>query len=137
MSVKINRESRSVKDVKLEELSNANHLAILAGFDHAGEHYSMTLEDQTNMVGLTGAAAQGQSVPYHADGKDCRMYTAEEFIALSGAAMADKIYKTAYYNHLRQWVNRTANYRDVQAITYGAELPADLKASMAELLGNA
>lgn len=135
MAVTELRPSRSVKQLKLEELSNASNTDILAGFDHKDAHYSMTIEDQKNILALSLAAAQGQSVPYHADGEPCRLYSAEEFNALATAATAFTVEKTTYFNTLKQWVTRAKDVDEVQGIYYGADLPDDLATYMGELLG--
>ena len=130
------RPSRSVREIKFAELSAASNADIVAGFDHTdGKHYSMTLEDQKNILALSLAAAQGQSVPCHADGQNCRVYTPEEFTALAQAATAHVTYRTTYYNMLKQWVNRLRKVETIMAVSYGAQLPDDLAEDMAALLG--
>jgi hypothetical protein len=129
------RPSRSVRERKLAELSAASGADIVAGFDADGKRYSMTIEDQKNILALSLAAAQGQSVPYHADGEPCRLYSAEEFTALAEAATAFTVGKTTYFNALKQWVTRTEDGEAVNAIYYGADLPDDLAEYVAGLLG--
>ena len=73
---------------------------------------------------------------YHADGELCRMYTAEEFTALAQAATAHVFYHRTYCNHLNAWIKR-AGLDEIPAIVYGADLPADLAASMAALIEKA
>lgn len=77
-----------------------------------------------------------EEVPYHADGELCRMYTAEEFTALTQAATAHVFYHRTYCNHLNAWIKR-AGLDEIPAIVYGADLPADLAASMAALIEKA
>ena len=77
-----------------------------------------------------------KEVPYHADGELCRMYTAEEFTALTQAATAHVFYHRTYCNHLNAWIKR-AGLDEIPAIVYGADLPADLAASMAALIEKA
>jgi hypothetical protein len=135
MATKELRPSRSVREIKLAELSGASNADIVAGFEHAdGEHYSLTIEDQKNILALSLAASQGQSVPYHADGEPCRVYAPEEFTALAEAATAHTVYRTTYYNFLKQWVLRCETPEDIAEIYYGAQLPEDLAAGMAAIL---
>jgi hypothetical protein len=136
MAVHEIRPSRSIKEIKLAELSAASNADILAGFDHTdGAHYSMTLEDPKNVLALSLAASQGQSVPYHADGKPCRLYSAEEFNALAQAATAFTVQKTTYFNALKQWVQRSKTPKTINSIHYGADLPDDLAEYVDGLLG--
>ena len=72
-------------------------------------------------------------MPYHADGELCRMYPAEEFAVLAQAAMAHVFYHRTYCNHVNAWIAR-AEAEELAGITYGAELPEDLAASMAAIL---
>lgn len=64
------------------------------------------------------------------------MYTAEEFTALTQAATAHVFYHRTYCNHLNAWIKR-AGLDEIPAIVYGADLPADLAASMAALIEKA
>lgn len=75
-------------------------------------------------------------MPYHADGELCRMYPAEEFSALARAATAHVFYCRTYCNHLNAWLRR-AGLGELEEISYGAALPADLAEHMAAVLAEA
>ena len=110
---------------------------IYAGIDVGGAHYSLTEHDQTELMAQFQTVKEGaKEVPYHADGELCRMYTAEEFTALTQAATAHVFYHRTYCNHLNAWIKR-AGLDEIPAIVYGADLPADLAASMAALIEKA
>lgn len=136
----IGPDVEEVRPGKLTELSQACNAAIIAGCDvelsTGSGHISLTNEDQIN---LTNAAATVQSgvamYPYHLDGQLCTMYPAADILAMAQAATAHKLYHTTYYNHLASWVKRCTTSAEVQAITYGSELPEDLAANMAAILG--
>ena len=49
------------------------------------------------------------------------------------AATAHVFYHRTYCNHLNAWIKR-ADLAELDSISYGAELPADLAASMAEII---
>ena len=70
------------------------------------------------------------------DGELCRMFTAAEIGAVGQASIAHKLYHTTYCNHLFAWIRR-ATASELAGITYGAELPEDLAASMQALLTQA
>lgn len=97
---------------------------------------SITLDTGTNMAQFQTVKEGAKEVPYHADGELCRMYTAEEFTALTQAATAHVFYHRTYCNHLNAWIKR-AGLDEIPAIVYGADLPADLAASMAALIEKA
>ena len=123
-----------VRAAKKEEIGLACSAAIYAGIDVNGSHYSLTEHDQTELMAQFTTVKEGAAaVPYHADGELCRMFPAEEFTALAQAATAHVFYHRTYCNHVNAWIKR-AGLDELPAITYGAELPADLAASMAEII---
>lgn len=130
----------AVQSAKLAELSAACSQAIVAGCDvelsAASGHISLTAEDQINLTAALNAVEQGAAgYPYHLEGQLCAIFPAADIRLLAQAAAAHKLYHTTYYNHLAAWVRRCDEVAEVQAIIYGAELPADLAANMADILG--
>jgi hypothetical protein len=136
MAMKELRPSRSVRENKITELSDACRSAIIAGIDIGDRHYTLKEDDQINIGNLAILAAQGQPVLYHADGELCAVFPPEDFAVLAQAATTHKLYHTTYFNHLKAWVNRTESPDEVNAIAYGADLPDDLAANMRGLLGS-
>ena len=129
-----------VQSAKLAELSTACSQAIIAGCDvelsAASGHISLTAEDQINLTAALNAVEQGAAgYPYHLDGQLCAIFSAIDIRLLAQAAASHKLYHTTYYNHLAAWVRRSETTEEVQAITYGTELPEDLAANMANILG--
>lgn len=127
---------------KLSEISATCQAAIHAGFDleteNGTEHFSLTAEDQINIQNLMMQVASGAlAVPYHADNTPCRMFSAGEIMAVAEGAVRHKTYHTTYCNHLNVWIRRCTDAQELQDITYGTELPEDLAANMAALLGGA
>lgn len=126
---------------KTAAMSAACNAAITAGMDvtttQGTEHFSLQETDQINLTAAVTAVQQGAaSYPYHADGELCRMFTAAEIGAVGEASIAHKLYHTTYCNHLFAWIRR-ATASELAEITYGAELPEDLAASMQALLTQA
>ena len=132
-----------VRAAKLQEISAACNAAITAGCDvtltdGSTGHISLTAEDQINLSTATQAVGQGAAgYPYHLDGQLCTLYPAVDIMAMAQAATAHKLYHTTYYNHLAAWARRCETVEEVAAVTYGAELPEDLAANMAEILAAA
>lgn len=127
------------KEAKLAEIAAACEAAIYAGVGvqttEGVEHFSLTLNDQTNISNLALQSAQGLPVLYHADGKLCRAFSPEEMGAVATAAVMHKTYHTTLCNHLNVWIRRTEDDEELAAITYDSVLPADLAANMNALLG--
>ena len=126
---------------KTAEMSAACNAAITAGMDvtttQGTEHFSLQETDQINLTAAVTAVQQGAAgYPYHADGELCRMFSAAEIGAVGEASIAHKLYHTTYCNHLFAWIRR-ATAAELAGITYGAELPEDLAASMQALLTQA
>ena len=129
-----------VQSAKLAELSTACSQAIISGCDvelsAASGHISLTAEDQINLTAALNTVEQGAAgYPYHLDGQLCAVFSAADIRLLAQAATSHKLYHTTYYNHLAAWVRRSETTEEVQAITYGTELPEDLAANMANILG--
>ena len=129
------------RSAKTAEMSAACNVAITAGMDvettQGTEHFSLQETDQINLTAAVTAVQQGAAgYPYHADGELCRMFTAAEIGAVGEASIAHKLYHTTYCNHLFAWIRR-ASAAELSGITYGAELPEDLAASMQALLTQA
>ena len=128
----------ALRSAKLSELSAACNAAIVAGCDvtlsTTTGHIGLTDEDQINLTTAVGAVNQGaEGYPYHLDGQLCAIYPAADIIAMGEAATAHKLYHTTYCNHLMAWARR-ATADELEGITYGAELPADLAANMEGIL---
>lgn len=122
---------------KKREISNACEEAITAGFDYHGEHYSMTLEDQSNMLSLLSSAENGSSVIYHADGKECREYTSSEFIDLFNEANKYKEEQMVYCNLLMRQIEQMEYVIDIMSVTYGVtELNEAYSLKYNEIIGS-
>lgn len=123
-----------VREAKRQEIGAACSAAIYAGVEVDGRRYSLTEHDQTEIAAQYATVREGAAaVPYHADGELYRMYPAEEFAALARAATAHIFYHRTYCNHVNAWIRR-AGLEELAGIVYGAALPEDLAAGMAEII---
>lgn len=133
----------ALRGAKHTELSEASHAAIVAGFDVALSdgtmgHFSMEETDQINLTAAVAAVERGAaSYPYHADGALCKLFPAADILRVAQAATAHKLYHTTYCNHMLAWARRTETAAELDGMTYGAALPADLAANMEEVLASA
>ncbi|MEA5083306.1 MAG: hypothetical protein VB018_04035 [Lachnospiraceae bacterium] len=130
----------AIKSNKKKEVSQNCQSTIYVGYDvetsKGTKHFSLTIEDQTNLNGAYNAVLQGaEAYPYHADGELCEMYSAEDIKTMSTAAVAFKLYHVTYCNHLNVWINRSETADEIKAIYYGIELPEDLKANFELIIG--
>lgn len=122
--VEIEKEAfQSFINSKLQELSNQCQKAITDGIEYNGEHFSYTLTDQNNISNTFQLAmSTGLSVPYHADGQDCRLYSKEEIMSIYFAQETNVTHHTTYYNQLKQYILTLTTEEEINAVEYGQEL---------------
>ena len=104
---------------KKAELSEECEKTIVAGVDVGDAHYSLTIEDQANILALTPLAQAGNSVFYHSDSNMCCEYSSDEFLAVVNAATVFKTLQTTYCNLLMRQVEAMTNAEEVRAVKYG------------------
>ena len=104
---------------KKAELSAECEKTIVAGVDVGDAHYSLTIEDQANILALTPLAQAGNSVFYHSDSNMCREYSSNEFLAVVNAATVFKTLQTTYCNLLMKQVEAMTDAEEVRAVEYG------------------
>ena len=126
---------------KKAELSEECEKAIVAGVDIGDAHYSLTIEDQANILAWMAVAQTGKAVPYHCDGQPCRIYAAEEFMEVANAAVAYKTHNTTYCNLLMRQVENMSDTDEVKTVQYGitkleGEYAEQYKIIMASLVGD-
>lgn len=134
--------AESIIPAKKEELSKACEATIVAGVDVGDKHYSMTIEDQANILAWMAVAQTGKAVPYHSDGNPCEVYSAEDFLAVANAAVAFKTAQTTYCNLLMRQVEEMTDAEEIKAVEYGVtqlneKYQAQYNVIMASLAGDA
>ena len=136
-------QMETLRAKKLEEASDACEAAITAGIDvlfgdGTQEHFSLEVPDQSNIDSIFNAVLLGATAyPYHADGKQCKLYSAADIVTLYTAKQSTITQQTTYNNSLRQWIGRETSLEVLKGISYGVELPEDLKAEVADILQQA
>ena len=126
---------------KKAELSAECEKVIVAGVDVGDEHYSLTIEDQANILAWMAVAQTGKAVPYHSDGNPCVVYSAEDFLKVANAAVAFKTAQTTYCNLLMRQVEAMTDIDEVKAVKYGitqleGEYAEQYQIIMASLVGD-
>lgn len=104
---------------KKAELSAECEKAIIAGVDVGDAHYSLTIEDQANILALTPLAQAGSSVFYHSDSNMCCEYSPDEFNEIVNAVTAHKTLQTTYCNLLMRQVEEMSDVEEIKAVEYG------------------
>lgn len=127
-----------IRTSKINEMSYNCRKAIEQGFDLdiRGEtyHFSLTTQDQLNLMSLGTMAQTSDLIPYHADGETCMFYTAEEINQIISAMNARKIYHTTYYNALKDYINSLETIEEIASITYGTPIPDEYKSEALKVI---
>lgn len=127
-----------IKEAKINEMNLACRHTIEAGFDleirGATRHFSLTTQDQLNLMSLGATAQTQQLIPYHADGEECEFYTAEEINEIIAKATEFKNYNTVYYNALKSYINALETIEEISAIVYGTSIPEEYKTDVLKVL---
>ena len=127
-----------VREGKIKEISSTCHLTIEAGFDlelrDETHHFSLTTQDQLNLMSLSMMIQTQELIPYHADGEESTFYTAEEIKQIIDAAASFKNYQLAYYNALKAYINDLDTIEAIAAIEYGTPIPDEYKSDVLMVL---
>lgn len=127
-----------IRSSKLKEISYSCRQTIESGFDMIlrGEtcHFSLTTQDQFNLMSLKEMAATSQLIPYHADGEECVFYTPEEINEIISAANNFKTYQITYHNALKGYVNALETIEEIAAVEYGMDIPEEYKTDVLKVL---
>lgn len=135
-----------IKTSKIKELSTECNKTIINGFDiilsdNNKYHFSLTYEDQINLITLSGMVQAGEKyIPYHADSQGCRYYSAEDMSKIITSGTIFKTYHTTYFNSLKMFVNSLTDSETVRSIEYGINIPdeyqSDVLKQLMERMGN-
>ena len=128
-----------VRENKIEEMSYVCRTTIETGFDLPmtdGEthHFSLSQQDQLNLMTLSILAETEDIIPYHADGEESKFYTAAEIKLIINTANTFKNYQLAYYNSLKSYINALETIEEIAAITYGTPIPEEYKSDVLKVL---
>lgn len=113
-----------IRKMKIDRLSAICHDNIERGIAVNGSHYSLTANDQIEMIKLESMIKMNPETPvfYHADGEKCRMYTSEEFLTISTSALGWITYNRTYFNLLKSEILDMTDVHAIIDINYGTPL---------------
>lgn len=133
----------TVRKAKIEELSVACNTAINAGTqvqlsDGSTESFTYGLVDQSNVSEMFNAVLLGATeYPYHANDDDCRMYSAQDIVAIYATLSAFKTGQTTYHNQLKRYTKALTTQEEIEAVTYDQELTGEYLDKYNELMAQA
>ena len=113
-----------VRTTKINNLKSICNSMITKGIDVNGKHYSLTSDDQINLMKLESIATLSPTTPllYHADGELCRPYTGDEIKAIAQKATMWISYHTTFFNFVKNQILTMSNVEDIISIQYGSTL---------------
>lgn len=116
----LKEQLEEAKANKIFEIGNACKAAIITGVKVGEEYYSYDSDSATNISNAVTLAAQtGMDVPYHANGKPCRLFTPEEITSIYIMEEQNLTHNTTYHNQLKLYVKSLESIEDVNKVEYG------------------
>ena len=102
-------------------------------------HFSLTVEDQLNLITISSMISEGQStLPYHADGEQCVFFSADDMLKVIETATNFKTYHTTYFNSLKTYILALETIDEIKSVYYGVDIPEEYQSPVwKEIGGNA
>lgn len=128
-----------LKSDKLNDISKRCEQSIMQGFDIVlsdgiQHHFSLKLTDQLKISKLNDKAVSGESfLPYHADDEPCKIYTAEDIIAINHQMECIIEYHTTYFNSLKIYINNMTDKNDIINLQYGDDIPENFQSDVLKI----
>lgn len=129
-----------IRNAKIAQMDKICNQTIEQGFDlvlddNIEHHFSLTTQDQLNLITLSTQLASGEtSIPYHADGELCRFFSANEVQDLIEVATLHKTYHITYFNALRAYIDSLDTIEAISAATYGMPLAEEYQSDVMKYL---
>lgn len=129
---------------KKKELGEICRQKIYEGCDvvteYGTEHFTFNADDQMNL-NTTYLAALNTGLPqsYHPStdpSSPCTVYSAKDIISIYLTLQSNLLYHQTYCNMLNTLLGRYSTKAEMKTVTYGMELPSDLKEKMDIALAN-
>lgn len=122
-----------LQEAKVAEMNALQQAAIQSGVnvtltDGIVEHFTLTEHDQTSLVGLQSQVAAGEeAIPWHTSDEmeHCKFYSNTDMQLIVSAAMAWVTWHVTYFRDLRIYIRSLEAKEEVDAVTYGMELPEE------------
>lgn len=135
---------QKLRQAKINEMSHSCFEVITNGIDvelSDGNtyHFSLTVEDQLNLITISSMISEGQStLPYHADGEQCVFFSADDMLKVIETATNFKTYHTTYFNSLKTYILALETIDEIKSVCYGVDIPEEYQSPVwKEIGGNA
>lgn len=98
-------------------------------------HFSLSIEDQQNIKNAVDVANLTQSsVPYHADGQLCTMFSMEDINKVYIESVMYITYQTTYFNMLKNYIENCVDAETIINSYYFMELPEEYNEKLNDII---
>ena len=121
-----------IKNKKILDMSKICNKNITNGFDIVlsdgrKHHFSLTLEDQMNLMNINNLVKYNDKLIYHADNEPYKYFSSKDLKLIIKKAYEFKLQNTVYFNNLKFYIKSLKDIQSVNKITYGMRLPDNYK----------
>lgn len=122
-----------MQEQKITEMNMIQQSIIQAGVqvtlsDGTEEHFTLSGQDQTSLMGLQTQVATGaDNIPWHTSdqAQHCKYYSNADMALIVTAAMQYVMYHVTYFRDLRIYIRSLEEKEDVNAVFYGMPIPPE------------
>lgn len=122
-----------LQEAKVAEMDIAQRSAIQQGIDvvlsdGASEHFDLSGDEQTKLLGLQGKVLEGETaIPWHTsdEAEHCKFYSNADMKKIVETALFHVTYHTTYFRDLRIYIRSLQDKAQVEVVKYGVEIPED------------
>lgn len=130
-----------VQEAKVAEMNAAQQAVIQQGIDvqlsGGSEHFTLTDHDQASLMGLQTQVAAGlEQIPWHTsdETEHCKFYSNADMALITTAAMSWVTWHVTYFRDLRIYIRSLHTKEEVEAITYGMDIPEQYQSDVLKAL---
>lgn len=135
---KLKEQVNIAKANKIFECNNICNQMIVKGIEINDENFTYELTDQNNILNNVNLVLQtGLDVPYHADGKPCRLFTPAEIVSIYIAQEHNLTHHITYNNQLKLYIDTLTTVEEVEAVQYSQDLTGDYLATYQLIMAQA
>ena len=131
-----------VKTTKIAEMNKTQQAVIQQGIDvtltdGTVEHFTLTGNDQTSLMGLQVQVAQGaELIPWHTsdETEHCKFYSNADMALITTAAMSYVTWHVTYFRDLRIYIRSLQTKEEVEAVVYGMNIPTEYQSEPLQVM---
>ncbi len=124
-----------VQEEKINEMNAAQQAIIQQGIDitltdGTTEHFTLTDQDQTSLMGLQTKVVQGaEQIPWHTSDQSehCKYYTNADMALIVEQAMQFVTFHVTYFRDLRIYIRSLSDKEEIEAVSYGIIIPEEYR----------